>query len=79
VARCADYRPSPTHAQHHPSQQLPTPAVSIAISTSCGPGLGMATSCRVKADGGPNRLTAAAFIVSGIAKGVPSIVRKIRR
>jgi len=42
------------------------PAVSIAIRTSFGPGLGTATSCRVSVDGGPNRFTAAAFMVSGI-------------
>ena len=55
------------------------PAVSIAMSTSCGPGLGTGTSCRVRADGGPNRSTAAAFMVSGMTCGDPLVVLEIRR
>jgi hypothetical protein len=55
------------------------PAVSIAMSTSRGPGLGTGTSCSVSADGGPKRSTAAAFIVSGISRGDPLLALKIRR
>src|SRR5436190_68226 len=46
------------------ASQLPTPAVAIAMTTSCGPGLGTGTSCRVRTDAGPKRSTAAAFIVA---------------
>src|SRR5436309_6631840 len=55
------------------------PAVSTAMSTSCGPGLGTGTSCRVRADGGPNRSNAAAFMVSGIPRGDPLVVLETRR
>ena len=69
--------------RHEPSRieasQLPMPAVSIAMSTSCGPGLGTGTSCRVRIDGGPNRSNAAAFMVAGITGGDPLVVLEIRR
>src|SRR6185503_8802528 len=61
------------------ASQLPIPAVAIAISTSCGPGVGTGTSCSVRAEGGPNRSMAAAFMLAGIAGGDPAVARDTRR
>jgi hypothetical protein len=61
------------------ASQLPMPAVSSAMSTSCGPGVGTGTSCSVSFEGGPNRSIAIAFMRAGIADGDSAVARDIRR